>query len=198
MSINCSSMLACPTCGPNCNYECEDGVCVSKPRDDNRVGVSKTRGVPSKGSTNYGPRGQRQNFRSFTGTNWQQAGRNRETMWQNGGVFSNASGRGRYLPTGMDRRATPNASNQWLAAMPGRVGGPLGPRPADPPLSRRAGGGGKPLSPVDVRFRYASGELQEKQVMKMSVAKLVMGYLGIGLTAFVIGYAIRKGGTAAK
>ena len=151
---------------------------------------------------------------SFTGTNWQQAGRNRETMWQNGGVFSNATGGGRYLPTGIDRRATPNASNQWLAAiprtarpsesnqwlaaMPGRVGGPLGPRPADPPLSRRAGGGGKPLSPVDVRFRYASGELQEKQVMKMSVAKLVMGYLGIGLTAFVIGYAIRKGGTAAK
>jgi len=133
MSINCSSMLACPTCGPNCNYECEDGVCVSKPRDDNRVGVSKTRGVPSKGSTNYGPRGQRQNFRSFTGTNWQQSGRNRETMWQNGGVFNNAS-----------------------------------------------------------------GELQEKQVMKMSVGKLVMGYLGIGLTAFVIGYAIRKGGTAAK
>jgi len=121
MSINCSSMLACPTCGPNCNYECENGVCVEKPRDDNRVGVSKTRGVPSKGSTNYGPRGQRQNFRSFTGTNWQQAGRNRETMWQNGGVFSNASGRGRYLPTGMDRRATPNASNQWLAAMPGRA-----------------------------------------------------------------------------
>ena len=29
---------------------------------------------------------------SFTGTNWQQAGRNRETMWQNGGVFSNACG----------------------------------------------------------------------------------------------------------
>ena len=57
MSINCSSMLACPTCGPNCNYECENGVCVEKPRDDNRVGVSKTRGVPSKGSTDHGPRG---------------------------------------------------------------------------------------------------------------------------------------------
>jgi len=55
---------------------------------------------------------------SFTGTNWQQAGRNRETMWQNGGVFSNATGGGRYLPTGIDRRATPNASNQWLAAIP--------------------------------------------------------------------------------
>jgi hypothetical protein len=32
----------------------------------------------------------------------------------------------------------------------------------------------------------------------MSVVKLLMGYLGIGLTAFVIGYSIRKGGTAAK
>ena len=29
---------------------------------------------------------------SFTGTNWQQSGRNRETMWQEGGVFQNASG----------------------------------------------------------------------------------------------------------
>tara|TARA_R110000764_G_scaffold32_10_gene241 strand:+ start:5107 stop:5658 length:552 start_codon:yes stop_codon:yes gene_type:complete len=74
---------------------------------------------------------------SFTGTNWQQAGRNRETMWQNGGVFSNAAGGGRVLPTGMERsgylsvrpRPTgfdgrtrqPNASNQWLAAIPGRT-----------------------------------------------------------------------------
>ena len=32
---------------------------------------------------------------SFTGTKWQQSGRNRETMWQEGGVFENASGRGR-------------------------------------------------------------------------------------------------------
>ena len=71
---------------------------------------------------------------SFTGTNWQQAGRNRETMWQNGGVFSNAAGGGRVLPTGIERsgylsvrpRPTgfdgrtrqPNASNQWLAAIP--------------------------------------------------------------------------------
>ena len=29
---------------------------------------------------------------SFTGTKWQQSGRNRETMWQEGGVFENASG----------------------------------------------------------------------------------------------------------
>jgi hypothetical protein len=58
-------------------------------------------------------------------------------MWQNGGVFSNAAGGGRVLPTGMERsgylsvrpRPTgfdgrtrqPNASNQWLAAMPGRT-----------------------------------------------------------------------------
>ena len=47
-------------------------------------------------------------------------------------------------------------------------------------------------------FQNASGESQNKGVMKMTVGKLVMGYLGIGLTAFVIGYAIRKGGTAAK
>jgi len=129
MAINCSSTYSCPTCGPNCNYECQNGICVEVPRTN----VSKTRGVPSQGSLRYGPRGQRQNFRSFTGTNWQQSGRNRETMWQQGGVFQNAS-----------------------------------------------------------------GGSQNKEVMKMSVGKLVMGYLGIGLTAFVIGYAIRKGGTAAK
>ena len=29
--------------------------------------ISKTRGVPSMGSDNYGPRGQRQSFRSFDG-----------------------------------------------------------------------------------------------------------------------------------
>ena len=149
MAINCSSLLACPTCGPNCNYECQSGVCVAVPRDDNRVGgnpfgvaqISKTRGVPSMGSSNYGPRGQRQNFRSFSGTNWQQSGRNRETMWQNGGVFSNAAGGVGY--------------------------------------SRFAGD--------------SNGTMKT-----MSVGRLVMGYLAIGLTAFVIGYAIKKGCETAK
>jgi len=32
------------------------------------------------------------NNTNFTGTSWQQAGRNRETMWQEGNVFSNANG----------------------------------------------------------------------------------------------------------
>jgi hypothetical protein len=62
---------------------------------------------------------------SFTGTNWQQSGRNRETMWQEGNVFSNAAGRGyfspRPRPTGYDgRQAMPSADNNWLAAIPGR------------------------------------------------------------------------------
>ncbi len=61
---------------------------------------------------------------SFTGTNWQQSGRNRETMWQEGGVFQNASGarRGYMIPYGppRDRRAMPSADNNWLAAIPGR------------------------------------------------------------------------------
>ena len=32
---------------------------------------------------------------SFSGTDWQRAGRSRETMWQGSGVYSNASGRTR-------------------------------------------------------------------------------------------------------
>ena len=31
------------------------------------IGISKTRGVPGMGSTNYGPRGQKQTFRRFAG-----------------------------------------------------------------------------------------------------------------------------------
>ena len=61
---------------------------------------------------------------SFTGTNWQQGGRNEETSWQQGGVFQNASGarRGYMIPYGppRDRRAMPSADNDWLAAIPGR------------------------------------------------------------------------------
>jgi hypothetical protein len=34
MGISCSSLLACPTCGPDCNYECQDGECVEVPRDN--------------------------------------------------------------------------------------------------------------------------------------------------------------------
>ena len=103
MSITCSSMLACPTCGPNCNYECQSGICVEVPRDDNRVSnVSKTRGVPSMGSAEFGPRGQRQAFRGFEGS---------------------------QVPKGMT----------------------------------------------------------------MNIGQLVMGYLAVGLTAFVVGYSVMKG-----
>lgn len=130
-AYNCSRILAD---GSSCfGQMTSSGGCDPCDARVEGGGISKTRGVPSQGSLRYGPRGQRQNFRSFTGTNWQQSGRNRETMWQEGGVFQNAS-----------------------------------------------------------------GDSQDKRVMKMTVGKLVMGYLGIGLTAFVIGYAIRKGGTAAK
>ena len=82
MSYVCSSLLACPTCGPGCNYECSSntpapGVCESVPRSglvsnsDFDDYISKTRGVPSKGSTDYGPRGQRMDqfteFRNMSG-----------------------------------------------------------------------------------------------------------------------------------
>ena len=72
-STNCSVTYPCM-----CHDDCENVI-------------SKTRGVPSRGSLEYGPRGQRQAFRGFTGTNWQQdtpAG----TGWQQKGVFSNWRG----------------------------------------------------------------------------------------------------------
>ena len=46
----------------------------------------------------------------FTGTGWQQDGRNRETMWQEGNVFSNANGARRANLQGTDWQ-TRNMSN---------------------------------------------------------------------------------------
>lgn len=66
-------------------------MCLGNCDNERTAGISKTRGVPSRGSLEYGPRGQRQAFRSFTGTRWQQdtpAG----TGWQQKGVFSNWRG----------------------------------------------------------------------------------------------------------
>ncbi len=159
-AYNCSRILAD---GSSCfGQMTSSGGCDPCDARVEGGGISKTRGVPSQGSLRYGPRGQRQNFRSFTGTNWQQSGRNRETMWQDGGVFQNAAGDERLLPPLMDRRT------------------PVKPLPT---------GSG-------IIYRRFSG--RDSSNMQMSVGKLLMGYLGIGLTAFVIGYSIRKGGTAAK
>ena len=125
---------------------------------------------------------------SFTGTNWQQSGRNRETMWQEGNVFSNAAGGGRYLPTGIDRTARASESNQWLAAMLGRSAKPNGgvcseKNPCNVFPNAAGGRGGYSRFAGDSRGT----------MMTMNVSNLVMGYLAIGLTAFVIGYSIKKG-----
>ena len=60
--------------------------------------------------------------------------------------------------------------------------------PIHPPLyqSRRSTG-----------FRRFSGD-ENGTMMTMSVGKLLMGYLAIGLSAFVVGYAIKKGCDTAK
>ena len=181
---------------------CPDGICVGcarggelcLPNDSDMItprmlseiggGISKTRGVPSMGSTNYGPRGQRQAFRSdtdptddmyFSGTNWQQAGRNRETMWQEGGVFSNAAGGGRVLPTGIERT---KRSGGWSDA--------IFPNGRTAPYNQGL------LPPLPRGYSRFAGD-SNGTMKTMSVSKLVMGYLAIGLTAFVIGYSIKKG-----
>jgi hypothetical protein len=135
MSITCSSMLACPTCGPNCNYECQSGICVEVPRDDNRVSnVSKTRGVPSMGSTNYGPRGQRQAFRSFQGGG--QIPLNNQVQWANNGlnnqVFVGANGNETHtMPDGTIMQGASHSGgygsifsekNYWIGVVAGVVG----------------------------------------------------------------------------
>jgi len=112
---------------------------------------------------------------SFTGTNWQQSGRNRETMWQDGGVFSNAAGGGRVLPTGIERT---KRSGGWSDA--------IFPNGRTAPYNQGL------LPPLPRGYSRFAGD-SRGTMMTMSVSKLVMGYLAIGLTAFVIGYSIKKG-----
>ena len=79
MSYVCSSLLACPTCGMGCNYNCTsstpavgdciceetvagNGACAGR---ENVPAI--TRGVPGMGSGTRGPRGQALSFRNFEG-----------------------------------------------------------------------------------------------------------------------------------
>tara|TARA_R110001599_G_scaffold122244_4_gene294001 strand:+ start:250 stop:972 length:723 start_codon:yes stop_codon:yes gene_type:complete len=71
--------MACPSCGMGCNYTCSSstpdlGTCVEEASNvvvsNNDNYISKTRGVPSMGSQNYGPRGQRQTFKNFIDTDF--------------------------------------------------------------------------------------------------------------------------------
>ena len=73
MSYNCSSIRGD---GSSCFGQltpsgngCEP--CDTEIENENSVSdgfvISKTRGVPGMGSTNYGPRGQKQTFRRFAG-----------------------------------------------------------------------------------------------------------------------------------
>ena len=191
--------------------------------DDNKVGgnpfgvaqISKTRGVPSQGGTERGPRGQRQNFRSFTGTNWQQSGKNRETMWQNGGVFSNAAG-------GWMTCKCPNNNTTWqcqnVAGGTGNCCKQQGGGDANSEMCKQSGDrtissgisktrgvpsqGSLRYGPRGQRqnFRSFGGGTYSRfegdsngTIKTVSVGRLVMGYLAIGLTAFVVGYSLMKG-----
>ena len=108
--------------GYNCGRIAADGIgtCYGQlsssgscePCDSNleaNTGIQKTRGVPSRGSLDYGPRGQRQAFRGFTGTNWQQDTPG-GTNWQQKGVFNNWSGSS--LGLGTDSISTPTIVKQ--------------------------------------------------------------------------------------
>ena len=159
--------------------------------------ISKTRGVPSMGSTNYGPRGARQNFRSdtdptddmyrrFTGTNWQQSGRNRETMWQNGGVFSNAIG-ATQGNSGCEGQCG-NVNGTWYGSC-ATCGPGCNCDCINGKCTKVAREGSKVRAGGYSRFAGDS----RGTMMTMNVSNLVMGYLAIGLTAFVIGYSIKKG-----
>jgi hypothetical protein len=59
-------------CGDSCS--CCDSASASLSQGKN-ADIKITRGVPSKGSLRYGPRGQRQTFRSFDGVSGNDKGK---------------------------------------------------------------------------------------------------------------------------
>lgn len=201
--------IGCGSCSRN-NEVDNDCLCVSctrggqqcLPNNPNMItpqmranmrplSVSKTRGVPSQGSLEYGPRGQRQSFRGFTGTNWQQSGRNRETMWQNGGVFSNAIG-ATQSNSGCEGQCG-NVNGVWYGSC-ATCGPGCNCDCINGKCTKVARKGSKVRAGGYSRFAGDSNGTMKT----MSVGRLVMGYLAIGLTAFVIGYAIKKGCETAK
>ena len=223
MSYTCSNLLACPTCGPGCNYECVNGICEEVPRDngaDGRVGVSKTRGVPSKGNPNRGARGQALAFRNASGKYRNDMSSSSDyrsdndphwmTYARNGQRVSYPVHPPLYMARNNDFRpkATPihpplyQSRRGMTPIHPPLYQSRRGMTPIHPPLyqSRR---GMTPIHPPlyqsrrSTGFRRFSGD-ENGTMMTMSVGKLLMGYLAIGLSAFVVGYAIKKGCDTAK
>jgi hypothetical protein len=163
----------CPSSGDtfagdsSCGGGCDSG-CDCKEANTGNIGntpigyspnefISKTRGVPSAGSTNYGPRGQRQAFRDFQGNPLDYIGNIKRT-------------------SNIDPRTYPMSTRsvqggQQIMNSPGWRRGEV---------STKKG------------FRRFAGD-DRGTMMTMSVTKLVMGYLAVGLTAFVVGYSIMKG-----
>lgn len=95
------------------------------------------------------------------------------------------------------RRAS--AANNWLAAIPGRRADT---DPTDDAGFRKTRGtqlGSTRRGPRGQRqsFRRFSGD-NMGTINTMSIGKLVMGYLAVGLTFYVIGYGIAEGQKAAK
>lgn len=61
----CGPLNSFGNCSGGVGFHCCDGGMVATPGAV--VDLAKTRGVPSMGSTNYGPRGQAQSFRDAEG-----------------------------------------------------------------------------------------------------------------------------------
>tara|TARA_R110001592_G_scaffold20489_9_gene83074 strand:- start:314 stop:661 length:348 start_codon:yes stop_codon:yes gene_type:complete len=68
MGVGCGSCSSNDETAGDCIcVDCVKGGMQCLPNNPDGRTISKTRGVPSMGSTNYGPRGQRQSFRSYSG-----------------------------------------------------------------------------------------------------------------------------------
>jgi hypothetical protein len=150
--------------------------------------ISKTRGVPSMGNPNRGARGQELAFRNASGKYRNSMSRmdDNDPHWysyaRNGKRVSYPVHPPLYMARNNDFRpkATPIHPPLYQSRR--------GMTPIHPPLyqSRRSTG-----------YRRFSGD-ENGTMMTMSVGKLLMGYLAVGLSAFVVGYAIKKGCDTAK
>lgn len=130
--------------------------------------ISKTRGVPSMGSTNYGPRGQAQSFRNAVGE------KNKSSVGQVTGGDCVCVNCGNGECVGCVRGGElciPNDPAMRTPSMLAQIGRPRGQRQS---------------------FRSFDGiDVSEKSVHE--IQKSILGLVSVGVLFFVIGYSYSKG-----
>ena len=203
MGVGCGSCSSNDEIDGDCIcVDCVKGGMQCLPNNPDGRTISKTRGVPSQGNPNRGARGQELAFRNASGKYRNSMSRmdDNDPHWmsyaRDGRKVSIPIHPPLYMARNNDFR--PKATPIHPPLYQSRRGA----TPIHPPLyqSRR---GMTPIHPPlyqsrrSTGFRRFSGD-ENGTMMTMSVGKLLMGYLAIGLSAFVVGYAIKKGCDTAK